>query len=142
MRLDSATFPGLSKKPESTFRIAALGDSIAEALQVDLDSTCGKQIENLLGTCEALRDSKLEVLNFGVSGFGTMQQVLTFRRVAVNYGPDLVLVAFFSGNDVGNNSRKLDPDTLRPFPVLEDGAIEAARPRRHRAGRGRFSPPR
>jgi len=54
-----------------------------------------------------------------------MQQLLMFRHFALKYNPDLVLVAFFSGNDVRNNSKKLDPDKLRPFPILKDGAIEA-----------------
>ena len=113
------------EKPQSTFRIAVLGDSFTDALQVDLAATYSKQLEKLLGSCRSLHGSKVEVLNFGVSGFGTMQQLLTFRHFALKYNPDLVLVAFFSGNDVRNNSKKLDPDKLRPFPILKDGAIEA-----------------
>src|SRR5262249_15401140 len=36
------------------------------------------------------------------------------------YQPDFVILAFFPGNDVRNNSRELEPDKLRPFYVLDE----------------------
>lgn len=58
--------------------------------------------------------------------FGTAQELLTLRSRAAFYAPDLVLLAFLSGNDVRNNSRRLEPDRRRPFFSLgADGAVVA-----------------
>jgi hypothetical protein len=50
-----------------------------------------------------------------VSGYGTAQQLLTYRYYGSTYSPDLVLVAFFPGNDIRNNSKSLEPEKTRPF---------------------------
>ena len=105
-------------KPPGTFRIVVLGDSMIEALQVDFDETFTAILEQQLNACGAFGGKKVEVLNLGVSGYGTAQQLLTFRHFGSKYSPDLVLVAFFAGNDVRNNSRSLEPETVRPFFTL------------------------
>jgi len=43
--------------------------------------------------------------------------MLQMRGLA--YRPDLVILAFFPGNDVRNNSRELEPDKMRPFYLLD-----------------------
>lgn len=111
------------EKPPGSFRIAVLGDSYVEALQVDLDQTFPALLERLLAGCEAFGRKPVEVLNFGVSSYGTAQQLLTFRHFAKAYSPDLVLAAVFAGNDVRNNSRTLEPDKLRPFFILDGSAL-------------------
>ena len=65
------------EKPADTMRIAILGDSYAEARQVPLDRTFWKGIENQLTHCPQLKGTRVEVINFGVSGFGTVQELLT-----------------------------------------------------------------
>lgn len=42
----------------------------------------------------------------------------------LRYSPDLVILAFFPGNDIRNNSRDLETDKLRPFYFIDDsGAL-------------------
>jgi len=106
-------------KQPGRLRIAVLGDSYTEALQVDRERAFPALLEKRLAQC----GPAVEVLNFGVSGFGTAQQLLTLRHKVWDYAPDIVLLAFFPSNDVRNNSRTLDPDRLRPFFVLEDGEL-------------------
>ena len=65
----------------------------------------------------------LEVLNFGISGHGTAQQLQMLRHYAGRFEPDVVLLAFFAGNDIRNNSRRLEPDPVRPFFQLEAGQL-------------------
>lgn len=110
-------------KPAGTFRVAVLGDSMMEALQVDLEATFAALLERKLAACAAFGDKKIEVLNFGVAGYGTAQQLLTYRYHAANYSPDLVLLAFFPGNDVRNNSKALEPEKTRPFFLLREGRL-------------------
>jgi hypothetical protein len=110
-------------KPPGVYRIAILGDSCAEALQVPLDETFGARLEGELGACPALRGRRVETLNFGVSGYGTAQELLTLRSRVWKYRPDLVLLAFYGGNDVRNNYRPLEQDPLRPYFLLDRGAL-------------------
>jgi hypothetical protein len=107
------------KKPSDTFRIIVLGDSMIEALQVDFEKTFTALLEQQLNACRAFGNKKVEVLNFGVSSYGTAQELLLYRHIGSKYSPDLVLVAFFAGNDVRNNSRSLEPDSVRPFFTME-----------------------
>jgi hypothetical protein len=107
------------EKPASRLRIAVVGDSYTEAIQVAREDAFPARLEKHLNTCA----TGVEVLNFGVSGFGTAQQLLTLRSKVWDYAPDIVLLAFFPSNDVMNNSRDLEPDRLRPFFVAQDGVL-------------------
>jgi hypothetical protein len=111
-------------KPAGTVRIAVLGDSFSEALSVPLEKTFFSVLERELNACKAFGGRPVEAINFGVSGYGTAQELLTLRHRAWAYSPDIVLLAFFPGNDVRNNSRALEPEKLRPFYVERDGKLE------------------
>ena len=110
-------------KPPGVYRIAVLGDSYAEALQVGMEETFWWQLARRLEACGFQPGKRIEAVNFGVSGYGTAQELLTLRHRAWEYAPDLVLLAFFPGNDVRNNSRALEHENVRPFYVLRDGRL-------------------
>lgn len=114
-------------KPAGVYRIAVLGDSFAEALQVDQSETFWSVLERELQSCSNLRGRKPEVLNFGVSGFGTAQELELLRHRVWAYQPDLVLLAFLPTNDVRNNSRALETDRRRPFYRFEGDRLELDR---------------
>ncbi|MDP1799673.1 MAG: SGNH/GDSL hydrolase family protein [Planctomycetaceae bacterium] len=111
------------KKPAGTFRIAVLGDSFSEAAQVKREDTFWSVMERQLQDCGAWRGQTVEVLNFGISGYGTAQELQMLRHHVWQYEPDIVLLAFLPGNDVRNNSRELEPDRGRPFFDLIDGQL-------------------
>lgn len=110
-------------KPKGTYRIAVLGDSYAEAMQVDFKSAFWWQLEERLEKCAAKSGRQVEVMNFGVSGYGTAQEYLQLESVASRYQPDLVLLAFTNGNDLRNNSWKLETDKERPFYRAEGDGL-------------------
>lgn len=110
-------------KPPNTVRIAILGDSMAEALQVPLESTFWSILERQLKSCNAFGSRDVEVINFGVSGYGTAQELLIYQHRAAAYSPDVTVLAFYAGNDVRNNSKELEPFKLRPFFSLQDGRL-------------------
>ena len=113
-------------KPENTLRIAILGDSFTEARQVPLEKTFASVIERELRGCQALAGRKVEVLNFGVSAYGTAQELITLRRHVWDYSPDIVLLAVFLGNDIENNSREVSGVTQKhPYFVYRDGQLVA-----------------
>lgn len=110
-------------KPPGTFRVAILGDSFAEAVQVPLEETFWSVLESELNRRQGLDGRTVEVLNFGISGHGTAQQLQMLRHYVWPYQPDLVLLAFFAGNDIRNNAKQLEPDLVRPFFRLEKGDL-------------------
>lgn len=83
-------------KAGNMFRIAVFGDSMTEAVQVNLDQAFTYLLEEKL---KAKYDS-VEVLNFGVSGYSPIQELLLFRQEGVRYKPDLVIWAVFLDNDI------------------------------------------
>jgi hypothetical protein len=112
-------------KPPGRLRIAVLGDSCAEALQVPVEQTFWKLLERRLASCPAAGGRSAEALDFGVAGYGTAQELLTLRRQVWRLQPDVVLLAFYPGNDVRNNARALEQDPLRPYFTLgQDGKLE------------------
>ncbi len=103
-------------KPPNTLRVAVLGDSFTEAIHVPVEQTFWSKLERKLGNCEAVKGRKnVEVINFGVQGYGTAQQLIMLRKKVWDYNPDIVVLAFYIGNDVINNSPKLEYDRYRPF---------------------------
>ena len=111
------------EKPSGSRRGAVLGDSFGEAVQVALEDTFPAVLERALSGCEALVGRPVEVINFGVSGYGTAQELLTFRSRVRAFRPDLVVLAFFPGNDLVENVRALDADPLRPYFRLDQGQL-------------------
>jgi hypothetical protein len=108
-------------KPPGHLRVAVLGDSCAEALQVPVEQTFWKLLEPGLASCPAAGGRAVEALDFGVAGYGTAQELLTLRRQVWRFQPDVVLLAFYPGNDVRNNARTLEQDPLRPYFTLGPG---------------------
>jgi len=110
-------------KPPNTVRIAVLGDSMVEALQMPLENTFWAVFERLLKNCRTFGGGDVEVINFGAAGYGTAQELLTFRRRAASYSPDITILAFYAGNDVRNNSKELELSKLRPFFSIQNGDL-------------------
>lgn len=106
-------------KPESVYRIAVLGDSYTEALQVTEDEAFWGILEAQLNSPER----QVEVMNFGVSGYGTAQELHMLRHKVLKYQPDLVVLAFLTGNDIRNNAEVLEKSPLRPYYLLEEGNL-------------------
>ncbi|MDT5159447.1 MAG: hypothetical protein QOH51_3804 [Acidobacteriota bacterium] len=107
------------QKPAGTLRIAVVGDSYAEAFQVEQEKAFWSVLERRLGECPALAGRPVEVINFGVSGYGTAQELLTLREKVWDYSPDVVLLAVTTNNDVLDNSRALKQTDEIPYFVLD-----------------------
>jgi hypothetical protein len=90
-----------AKQPDE-FRILSLGDSYAFGLGVEVEQSYGKVLEGLLN--HACTGIKISVINAGVSGYGTVQQQLSFSRLRVALKPDFVIASFTAGNDVDENA--------------------------------------
>src|ERR1700687_5059060 len=91
-------------KPAGVYRIALLGDSATEGLQVPFDATYGREIERIY----AAHGIKAEVLNFGCSGYSTGQEVLQFEREVAQYKPDLSILLYNRGDSMENIRKPWD----------------------------------
>jgi len=110
-------------KPADAFRIAVLGDSFAAAFEVSQQDTFWSVLEDELEGCPALGERKPEVINFGVGGYGTASQWLVLQHKVWPYDPDLVLLAFLTGNDLSDNVRELKGSSKSAYFVLRDGEL-------------------
>lgn len=78
-----------------TTRVAVLGDSFVEAMQVPLAGTATQLLERRLnetGERGGGRSGKWEVLNFGVSNHGVGQYLLMWEEYASKFRPNYVAV--------------------------------------------------
>jgi hypothetical protein len=89
---------------EGVSRVLVLGDSFMEAYSVELEDSFPHLIEERLRAA----GRRVEVLNLGVGGYGTLQEALLFETEGRGYGPELVLLGFYVDNDVRNNSLELE----------------------------------
>ena len=115
-----------ARKSPGTFRVALLGDSFVEAFQVGQAETLAAILERRLNAeCGAAPATSFEVLNFGVSGFGTAEELETLRYRASEFAPDLVLLNLYTSNDLYDNSHELDVEPDRLHYVLgPDGELQ------------------
>jgi hypothetical protein len=108
-------------KPPGTIRIAVVGDSMISAMATDEDETLVRRLEVPLGT--RWPREHVEVMNFGVSSSSTGEELALYRNLVAAYDPDLVLLAFFVGNDFADNSRRLTQAPRIYFDLDDDGAL-------------------
>jgi hypothetical protein len=109
-------------KPAGTMRIEVLGDSFIEALQVPLEQTLTAVLERKLN--DGGGSPRYEVLNLGQSGFGTTEECQRFEHFGRQLDPDVVVLALFPGNDVRNNSRVLNTESVTYYYTLQpDGGL-------------------
>ncbi|MBS1992937.1 MAG: hypothetical protein JSS83_20610 [Cyanobacteria bacterium SZAS LIN-3] len=114
-------------KPAKVFRIALLGDSQTESLQVPLDKDWASLTEQRLNQVfhshlPQFGYDSAEVLNFGVSGYSTGQELLLLKRSVLAYKPDLVVLFYNQGDSAENvfslqNYRDSAP---RPYFYLDE----------------------
>jgi len=115
-------------KPPDTFRILVLGDSYTEAVQVNLEQAYHTILEERLNATGA--EPHIEVLNGGVSAYGVTRATAWYEEEGRRYEPDLVLLAYYMGNDMRDDHPALAQIDVLPglrrqqfFEVGPDGAL-------------------
>lgn len=108
----------------STLRIAIVGSSEAEAQQVSVDKTFEAVIERELRKAAPGRWRNVEVMNFGVAGYGMAQEYLTLHNRVWKYHPQIVVLAT-TDFVVLTNTRELYPfpGQSAPFFDFENGVL-------------------
>jgi len=94
--------------PDSV-RIAAFGESFTYGAEVQLGENWAKLMPEL--------EPALEILNYGVGGYGLDQAFLRYLKVGGDFQPDVVLIGYMSENMARSVS------VFRPFLVPQGGGI-------------------
>jgi len=118
----------IGPKARDERRILLLGDSLVLSVQVDWRQTFGELLEQRLNA----RQSRYQyrVINAGVQGYGPVEELLLFRRLARALQPDVVLTTIFVGNDAEEavTSRpRLDTDRRPAIETLHESTITRLR---------------
>jgi lysophospholipase L1-like esterase len=104
------------QKGAGKYRVLVLGDSFTEGVHVAEDDLFSARLEKT--------DARLEVLNAGVGGYGTVQEYLYFNAEGARLGPDLLLVMFFE-NDLSDNCLSYYAGFgPRPYARMKNGEVE------------------
>jgi hypothetical protein len=117
---DGLQDPGLTvAKPANTYRVAVLGDSMVEGLQVPGD----KKFTRLLNRSVKLANGKnVQFVNFGTSGYSTAQEYTQLKNQVFKYAPDMVVVCYHS-RDIFENWSPPDATltNIRPVAICLPG---------------------
>jgi hypothetical protein len=87
-------------KPADEFRIAIIGDSFADGYTVEFEDLFSEVLKQQL---IERTGRNVEVINFGVAGYSTDQELLLYQRKVKLYQPDITIL-MFQDNDVWFNS--------------------------------------
>jgi len=92
-------------RPRGVTRVALVGDSMVAAIATAEERTLASRLERLLGQSHPAR--RFEVINAGVSSSSTGSELVLYREVVARYAPGLVVLVFWVGNDLADNSAAL-----------------------------------
>ncbi len=119
-------------KPPGVRRILLVGDSFIEAVQVPHAATVHRMLEDLLNGSRT--PQRYEVIGMGLPGTGTTTENVLIRKFGLAYSPDVVILNFFTLNDVSDNLFALARHPGRPYFKVNDGSLVLERAPQLRRG--------
>jgi len=105
-------------KPDGVYRIAVLGDSLSWGPGVPTAKRFSNLVERFLDEQRG-PGPRYEVLNFGLSGMDTEDEVRMLRQLVLKTEPDFVLLQWYV-NDFENGDHA---DRPRPAPLVRPGEL-------------------
>lgn len=100
------------EKPAGTYRVAVIGDSYVEALQVERAKHFITLAEKQLN---ASGGERFELMNFGRSGFTQSEEWIILQSDVARFSPDMVVLFFFPPNDIMDVHPETAIDPIRPY---------------------------
>jgi hypothetical protein len=115
------------QRPANVIRIALVGDSFAEAREVDQDATYWSVMERELNRILPVGSPRIEVMNFGVDGYGLAQEYMVIKRRIWQYDPQIIIVSGTLHSFVLRSSRKFGTKSAEgpvPYYIFRNGGLE------------------
>lgn len=110
-------------KAPGTTRVCVLGDSMTVGMEVPPEYTFTRLLEQRLNANK--NGSKYQVYNCGISGYGTGQEYLLYRREVQKLNPDIVMLIYNVGDVDDNVFQRNGMHPPRPLFRLENGALHS-----------------
>jgi lysophospholipase L1-like esterase len=89
-------------KPSGQVRILSIGDSQTQGIEVRQEQTYSEVIERFLNT-HGDTNKTYQVINAGISSFGTEEELVFLENEGIKYNPDVVILGFYA-NDLSDSS--------------------------------------
>lgn len=112
------------EKPHDVYRVAVLGESFLEVLQVpivpivSIEQGFTQQLGRVLG--QWVERKQVEVINLGISGSGPPQYFRILESKGLCYYPDLVVMAILPDNDFRDSSLHPSSSVTKPFSTITE----------------------
>lgn len=116
-------------KDKGIIRILGLGDSYTFGIGVEEKDTYLKKLEEMLAA-RFQKERKIEMINTGVGGWGTTQQLIYLQKEGLKYTPDLIILGFFVNDPSENEDTglyRLENDGLIRQPVKISQGLSATK---------------
>lgn len=107
------------EKPAGERRILCLGDSFTFALGVRFEDLYVQKLERTLNERHA--PQRFQVINAGVAGYNTRQELIYLLAQGLDFEPDLITVGFYWNDLIANDE---------PLPEIETTPMRVAQPER------------
>ncbi len=112
-------------KPNNTFRIIGLGDSVTFGAMIEEEDTFLNLLEEKLNN---EHNYSVEIINGGVSAYNSIQEFILLKNRLIKYNPDMVILNFFQ-NDYDTLSivkiAQSEEETSNPIIAFSDKEILA-----------------
>ncbi len=84
-------------KPPGVVRILTIGDSQTQGIEVRQTQTYAEVIERYLNT-HGDTNQTYQVINAGISSFGTEEELVFLENEGIKYHPDIVILGFYAND--------------------------------------------
>ena len=105
-------------KPSHTQRVVILGDSFAESYTVNKQALFSNLLENRLS-----KISPTEVINTGIGGYSTDQELIVFEDTAKKFSPDITVLMFCENDVILNITGEALYGYTKPYYQLIDNEL-------------------
>jgi hypothetical protein len=109
-------------KQNDIYRVSVIGDSFVESMQVPRNENFVSLAEKTLGGgCPSNQDEfqkkSVEVLNFGISGYGLHQYTKLLKHKVQKFNSDLVIIVIYEENDWMDGNLDVVPERKGYYPM-------------------------
>ena len=110
------------RKNKSCFKIMVLGDSMTFGMEVNQEDIFCNVLERKLKSTHPGRN--IDVMNFGITGFSTAQELLCLKKYGDVYNPNIVILMLFEPNDFSDNPLVISSGRYHPHFIIESGKLK------------------
>jgi hypothetical protein len=114
-------------KPAGVKRLALLGPSDVMGEGVETMATFENVLEDRINARQGPEDQAVEILNFGVSSYTLLQQLVLVEDRVWRFDPDLLVLTYHPAVELGATFRSLARSILAGVPIQDSSLLDIIR---------------